>query len=140
MTRNQMPPAKGQHHHRGPSLATLIKGFTTKIGLLIETMTATTAHRCHCKARPGDTAPKSTPATSTNATRPQGGAYRCTGVVKWFNFKLGYGFITTNEGDIFVHRSCIKTWNRQHRLPSLAEGRLLILTFAGGRRGLWQCV
>ncbi|MDV4151516.1 cold shock domain-containing protein [Clostridium sp. AL.422] len=32
-----------------------------------------------------------------------------TGVVKWYNMKRGYGFISCNEGnDVFVHHSQIK--------------------------------
>ena len=34
------------------------------------------------------------------------------GMVKWFNYKLGYGFITVTidgeENDIFIHQSNIK--------------------------------
>lgn len=32
-----------------------------------------------------------------------------TGVVKWFDNKRGYGFISTNEGnDVFLHHSKVK--------------------------------
>jgi CspA family cold shock protein len=31
------------------------------------------------------------------------------GLVKWFNDKKGYGFITTAEGEAFVHHSQIRT-------------------------------
>jgi 'Cold-shock' DNA-binding domain len=32
---------------------------------------------------------------------------RCTGTVKWFNAKKGYGFITPSEGEeeVFVHQA-----------------------------------
>jgi len=31
-----------------------------------------------------------------------------TGTVKWFNYVKGYGFIETEEGDIFVHATSVK--------------------------------
>lgn len=53
--------------------------------------------------------------TSTNETQTQ------TGRVKWFNNKVGYGFITLNderinvEKDIFVHHSALHVQNDQYR-------------------------
>lgn len=33
------------------------------------------------------------------------------GIVKWYNIKQGYGFITSNTGeDIFVHKNDIPFW------------------------------
>jgi CspA family cold shock protein len=45
---------------------------------------------------------------------------RTTGVVKWFNNKTGYGFITINIGektgtDIFVHHSSINVEKKQYK-------------------------
>ena len=51
MTLYQMPPAKGQHHHRGPSLATLLKA-------------ASHHHRSLERHDSGQPPPESTPATS----------------------------------------------------------------------------
>ena len=31
-----------------------------------------------------------------------------TGVVKWFDNEKGYGFISTDEGDVFLHHSQVK--------------------------------
>jgi cold shock CspA family protein len=51
---------------------------------------------------------------------------RLTGIVKWFNNKTGYGFITVCEGeqkdkDIFVHYSSIKVDNQQYRFLTQGE-------------------
>ena len=51
---------------------------------------------------------------------------RLTGMVKWFNNKAGYGFITACEGeqkgkDIFVHYSSINVDNQQYRFLTQGE-------------------
>jgi CspA family cold shock protein len=51
---------------------------------------------------------------------------RVTGMVKWFNNKAGYGFITACEGeqkgkDIFVHYSSISVDNQQYRFLTQGE-------------------
>jgi cold shock CspA family protein len=44
---------------------------------------------------------------------------RYIGLVKWFNNKAGFGFITmiddTQEGDVFVHHSTIKVKDSQYK-------------------------
>ncbi|OHE23917.1 MAG: hypothetical protein A2Z43_00660 [Syntrophobacterales bacterium RBG_19FT_COMBO_59_10] len=48
-----------------------------------------------------------------------GDAERETGIVKWFNDKKGYGFISRASGeDVFVHHSAIAA----EGFRSLAEG------------------
>ena len=37
------------------------------------------------------------------------------GCVKWFNNKTGYGFITSNEKDIFVHHSALNVQGNQYK-------------------------
>lgn len=52
--------------------------------------------------------------------QPQQQPVRTTGIVKWFNNKTGYGFITINSGpdngkDIFVHHSSINVEKKQYK-------------------------
>ena len=54
--------------------------------------------------------------TSTSVTESE----KFIGCVKWFNNKVGYGFITIKEGeksgsDIFVHHSSINVSNNQYK-------------------------
>lgn len=53
-----------------------------------------------------------------------------TGVVKWFNNKAGYGFITVGEGsdrtgeDVFVHHSGLKVEEEQYKY--LVQGEYVV--------------
>lgn len=54
------------------------------------------------------------------------------GVVKWFNEKKGYGFVSMEDGkDIFVHYSSIQTPG----FKTLAEGDKVSLDIEDGNRG-----
>ncbi len=58
---------------------------------------------------------------------------RETGVVKWFNEKKGYGFISRNSGDdIFVHHSAIAA----EGFRSLAEGDQVEVAIKQDQKGL----
>ena len=57
---------------------------------------------------------------------------RQRGVVKWFNVKKGFGFITWDEGeDVFVHFRSIR--GQGHR--SLTEGQRVKFTVVRGQKG-----
>jgi cold shock CspA family protein len=61
------------------------------------------------------------------------------GNCKWFNKKLGYGFITAYEGEhkgtnIFVHHSCIKPLNSTFR--TLRKGEYVHFDVENGKNGL----
>ena len=54
------------------------------------------------------------------------------GVVKWFNFQKGYGFITptSDEKDVFVHSSAARAANLE-----LNEGDELTFEVENGAKG-----
>ncbi|MCK4886975.1 MAG: cold shock domain-containing protein [Planctomycetes bacterium] len=57
-----------------------------------------------------------------------------TGIVKWFNDKKGFGFITPDNGsdDLFVHHSEIATEGYR----SLQDGQKVEYEVAEGKKGL----
>jgi len=57
-----------------------------------------------------------------------------TGVVKWYNNKKGYGFISGNGGeDVFVHHSQIK---ENGNIKDLHEGENITYDTKTSERGL----
>lgn len=57
-----------------------------------------------------------------------------TGVVKWYDHKKGYGFISGDEGnDIFIHYTCIKDIGDNR---NLAEGDNVKYDTVEGKKGL----
>ena len=54
-----------------------------------------------------------------------------TGKVKWFNEAKGYGFIETEQGDVFVHYSAIAS----EGFRTLAEGQEVELEITQGDKG-----
>jgi len=57
---------------------------------------------------------------------------RTSGNVKWFNEAKGFGFITTEEGDVFVHFSAIQG----NGFRTLSEGAAVELDVTQGPKGL----
>jgi cold shock CspA family protein len=50
-----------------------------------------------------------------------------SGIVKWFNMKAGYGFVTRCDtmDDVFIHRSVMRTQNLTNKIPNIGKGQQL---------------
>ncbi len=57
---------------------------------------------------------------------------RVVGIVKWFEKKLGYGFIEHPDGDVFVHYSVIS----EEGYRSLNEGQKVDYELLHGEKGM----
>jgi len=53
------------------------------------------------------------------------------GTVKWFDEKKGYGFIESEEGDVFVHFSAIQ----EEGFKTLQEGQEVEFEIVEGEKG-----
>uniref|UniRef100_A0A8C3E024 Uncharacterized protein n=1 Tax=Corvus moneduloides TaxID=1196302 RepID=A0A8C3E024_CORMO len=60
------------------------------------------------------------------------------GIVKWYNVKQNYGFITRcdNKEDIFVHCTAIMKNNPKKYIPSLGDKEVVEFKIIQGRKGL----
>jgi len=54
------------------------------------------------------------------------------GKVRWFNDAKGFGFVQTDQGDVFVHHSVIQA----EGFRSLKEGQEVELEIGNGPKGL----
>ena len=63
---------------------------------------------------------------------------RVIGYVKWFNNKTGYGFITFENEDIFVHHQQLKVQNNQYRY--LVQGEYVEFVRSDLNTGKHKCM
>jgi cold shock protein len=83
------------------------------------------------------TSREDTPVVQEVKDDPVVGKY--TGQCKWFNDRLGYGFLTVQKGekkgvDIFVHHSGIKPLNSNYK--TLSKGEYVNFSIIDGENGL----
>ncbi|MCY4126970.1 MAG: cold-shock protein [Pseudomonas sp.] len=57
---------------------------------------------------------------------------RQSGTVKWFNDEKGYGFITPQSGDLFVHFKAIQA----DGFKTLKEGQAVTFVATRGQKGM----
>uniref|UniRef100_A0A8U7MA08 Uncharacterized protein n=1 Tax=Corvus moneduloides TaxID=1196302 RepID=A0A8U7MA08_CORMO len=76
--------------------------------------------------------------TATTQKKEKTIVAKVLGIVKWYNVKQNYGFITRcdNREDIFVHRTAIKKNNPEKYIPSLGDGEVVEFKIVLGRKGL----
>lgn len=61
---------------------------------------------------------------------------RRTGTVKWFDEQKGFGFITADVTDFFVHYRAIRRGVRDEGFRSLDDGATVEFTASRGPKGL----
>lgn len=64
------------------------------------------------------------------------GIQRSKGKVLWYNVRRKFGFIrrTDSGEDVLVWQDALRTWNRNHRIPSLDEGEEVEFDLKKGTR------
>ena len=81
---------------------------------------------------------------SDTTTQPETSVQLCNGIVKWFNNKSGYGFITLKtgpiEGDIFVHHSSLAVNTQQYKYLVQGEYVEFMLEAVSNGNHKWHAV